>query len=128
MSKTLTTEQIVAIATKAAVEAVAAAMDLSAPAKAVTAPKRSTRKAPAKKVTQPKAEKALPKGVRSVRASGGTLSRKDFNRTVTTYAKTRTGKGSGAYALIVANWDEVQTLRASGSTPTEVLEYFGFEV
>jgi len=109
---------------QATVLAAIGALSPATPAR-VTPSKGKPRKA---RKAQPKADAPLPKGVRTVRTAGGTLSRKDWNRTVTCYAKTRTGKNSGAYKLIVANWDEVQGLRTSGTTPAEVLKYFGFEI
>jgi hypothetical protein len=77
-----------------------------APAKPVT---RKARKAPAKKAPTTKGTQTRE-----------TLSRKDWNRTLTTLAKTQP-KGSGAYALVIASWSDMQEARDAGMTPREAL-------
>lgn len=71
--------------------------------------RKATRKAPAK-------AKAPTKGVQTRE----TLSRKDWNRTLTTLAKTQP-KGSGAYALVIASWADMTEARDAGLTPREAL-------
>lgn len=107
---------------------VLAALNPAAPA--VTPAQPAAPKAPrkARKAAQPKAAAPLPKGVRTVRAAGGTLSRTEWNRTLTCLAKTRTGKDSGAYKHVLAVWDLVQEARAEGYTPREVLVSLGYTV
>ena len=76
------------------------------PAKPVT---RKARKAPAKKAPTTKGTQTRE-----------TLSRKDWNRTLTTLAKTQP-KGSGAYALVIASWADMAEARDAGMTPREAL-------
>ena len=87
----------------------------SAPAK-VTAPaparkKTTPQKAAAKKV----APKPAPKGAQSVE----TLSRKDWNRTLTTKARFA---GGDAYKRVLDGWAIAQDMRAKGATPDAALE------
>ena len=82
----------------------------------VTAPaparKKSTpKKAAAKKV----APKPAPKGAQSVE----TLSRKDWNRTLTTKARFA---GGDAYKRVLDGWAIAQDMRAKGATPDAALE------
>lgn len=82
----------------------------AAPAKPVTRKATKARKAPAKKAAP------VTKGTQTRE----TLSRKDWNRTLTTLAKTQP-KGSGAYALVIASWADMQEARDAGMTPREAL-------
>lgn len=91
--------------------AIAAKLDAGAPAKATPA-----RKAPAK----PKARKAAPKPPAKGAQTRETLSRKDWNRTLTTLAKTQP-KGSGAYKAVLDAWDVASEARDAGMTPREAL-------
>ena len=55
-----------------------------------------------------------------------TLSRKDWNRTLTAKARLA-GKydcGTSVYAYVLANWDEAQVAREAGMTPDEFLAQF----
>lgn len=94
-----------------------ALLDPEAPAAVTQARKAPTKKTttrkPAKKATT---TKAPAKGAQTRE----TLSRKDWNRTLTTLAKTQP-KGSGAYALVLASWDVVTEARDAGMTPREAL-------
>lgn len=87
-----------------------------APAKVTTpAPARkktTTRKTAAKKAPVAKTAPAT-KGAQTRE----TLSRKDWNRTLTTKARF-----AGAYAGVLAQWDRAQDMRAAGKTPDEVLD------
>lgn len=111
MSTTLTTAQINAItkvAVEAAVSAVLAAMSETEPA-----------------VRKPAARKA-PKKAAVVKSTKGaqtreTLSRKDWNRTLT--AKARFA-GGGTYKMILAAWADAQVAREAGFTPDEFLASF----
>lgn len=76
-------------------------------------PRTAAKKTPAKKA------KPAPKGAQTRE----TLSRKDWNRTLTTLAKTQP-KGSGTYAAVLAAWSEVSVWRDQGMTPAEVLACF----
>lgn len=100
----------------AAVEALAKPVVVASEPVAKTTPARtrkaSTRK-PAAKVT---------KGAQTRES----LSRKDWNRTLTAKAKLA-GKyddGTSVYAYVIANWDEVQGQREAGMTPDEVLAQY----
>ncbi len=97
------------------VKAILAALTTDQPAKPerkTTARKAPARKAPAKKTP---AKPAL-KGAQTRE----TLSRKDWNRTLTTLAKTQP-KGSGAYKAVLAAWDQASEARDAGMTPQEAL-------
>jgi hypothetical protein len=95
----------------------------------LTTTARKARKAakPQVKATVEATDAPLPKGVRTTRAQGGTLSRKDWNRTLTAKArlagKTASGEFS-VYALVQADWAGVQACRERGMTPDEVLATF----
>lgn len=88
---------------------------------AVPVKARTTRKASPKapKVTQPKADLKPTKGAQSRE----TLSRKDWNRTLTAKARLagKTADGCSVYADVTDDWARVQVLRAQGATPDEVL-------
>lgn len=82
--------------------------DDTAPAK--TARKKTTRK-PARKAPKPT------KGSQTRE----TLSRKDWNRTLTCKAKLA---GGGTYKAVLAGWDQVTEARDAGMTPDEALALF----
>ena len=90
-----------------------------APAK--KSPRKPARKAAKPAVTEKVATKALPKGVRTTRAAGGTLSTREWNRTLT--AKARFA-GGDTYRRVLACWDDAQVARANGVTPDEFLSSF----
>lgn len=94
----------------AKLDAIIARLDADAPAK--VAPKR-TRKAPAKKA-QPKAAPKPTKGAQTRE----TLTRKDWNRTLT--AKARFA-GGDTYRRVLAQWADAQVAREAGMTPDEAL-------
>lgn len=75
---------------------------------------------PARKTSaKPKARKAAkPKAPTKGSQTRETLSRKDFNRTLT--AKARLAGGS-AYKELLGAWDEVRKCADAGMTPDEVL-------
>ena len=86
----------------------------------VTAPaparKKTTPKKPAAKKVAPKpAPKPAPKGAQSVE----TLSRRDWNRTLTTKARFA---GGDAYKRVLDGWAIAQDMRAKGATPDAALE------
>ena len=91
-----------------------ALVEKDAPAKRRRSAKPKTRRVAA----QPA---ALPKGVRTTRAAGGTLSTKEWNRTLT--AKARFA-GGHTYRRVLASWAEAQVARANGVTPDEFLSSF----
>ncbi len=93
----------------------AAVTDGDAPAK--TTRTKTARKAPARKAP---AKKAAPKPAAKGAQTRETLSRKDWNRTLTTLAKTQP-KGSGAYKAVLAAWDQATQARDAGMTPQEAL-------
>lgn len=101
------------------VKTILALLQGEAPAKPATAPKAPARKAPARKAAAKKAPavKAPLKGAQTRE----TLSRKDWNRTLTTLAKTQP-KGSGAYAKVIAGWEGISAMRDGGFSPAEALE------
>lgn len=87
-----------------------ALLDAQAPvARAKKSPKKAT-----KKVAK-KAPAKVTKGAQTRES----LSRKDWNRTLT--AKARFAGGQN-YALVLAQWEDAQALRDGGSTPDEALE------
>lgn len=90
----------------------------------------TTKSSPAKdKPRKARKAKAPAKPVTKGSQSRESLSRKDWNRTLTTLAKTRTGKNSGAYKAVIAAWDAVSDMRDAGYTPAEaLLELTGFDV
>lgn len=85
----------------------------------VTAPapaqKKPSTKAAKKPATRKPAPKPAPKGAQSVE----TLSRKDWNRTLT--AKARFA-GGDTYKRVLDGWAIAQDMRAKGATPDAVLE------
>lgn len=85
-----------------------------------TSGKGKGRKTTARKTAKPE---------RKGEQSRETLSRSEWNRTLTTLAKTRTGKNSGAYKTVIAEWNTTVThYRNEGLTPVEVLTALGFTV
>lgn len=115
MSKSLTTTAARLDAIESDMREIRALLTALVPADAPA--KKSSTKAP-KKAARKVAPKALPKGVRTTRATGGTLSAKDWNRTVT--AKARFAGGS-TYATVIANWNYAREARLEGLTPDEFL-------
>lgn len=99
----------------AAVTAILASLTDSSPA-SVTTKSSPAKKAVTRKPAKKAAAKPAPKGAQTRE----TLSRKDWNRTLTTLAKTQP-KGSGAYALVLASWSDMQEARDAGMTPREAL-------
>lgn len=91
----------------ARLDEVLALLRAQAPAKTVRTPARkaTSKKAPVAKVT---------KGAQTREV----LSRKDWNRTLTTKARFM---GGPAYKTLLASWDEAQTARDAGMTPDEAL-------
>jgi hypothetical protein len=122
MSNTITRREFDALsadvrALSASVQALVTALDPKAPAKA-DAPKAQARKPRAKKATP----KPAPKGAQTRE----TLSRKDWNRTLTAKARLagRYDTGDSVYAYVLANWDEAQQAREAGMTPDQFLAQF----
>lgn len=111
MNSTLTTAQINAIA-NAVTTAVVAALNVNEPAKQTRTRKPVTRKAAPKK--------AAPKVTKGAQTRE-TLSRKDWNRTLT--AKARFAGGS-TYRTVLAQWADAQVAREAGFTPDEFLASF----
>lgn len=89
---------------------IVARLDVTEPAK----------QAPAKPAVRKPAKKATTKPATKGSQTRETLSRKEFNRTVT--AKARLA-GGDTYKRVLAAWDQVQALRET-STPDEVLALF----
>lgn len=75
---------------------------------------------PAKARTRKAQPKAAPKPVKVTKGAQTreTLSRKDWNRTLTTKARLA---GGDTYKRVLAQWDRAQELRNSGKTPDEAL-------
>lgn len=94
---------------------IAAQLDPKAPAR------NATRKV-TRKVAKPKAVAKPTKGAQTRE----TLSRKEWNRTLTAKARLagRYDTGDSVYAYVLANWDEAQTAREAGMTPDEFLAGF----
>lgn len=86
----------------------------------LTKARTTTKSSPVKKAVTRKPRKAAAKAPAKGAQTRETLSRKDWNRTLTTLAKTQP-KGSGAYALVLASWDEMTEARNAGLTPREAL-------
>lgn len=104
--------------------AMAAHMGVDTPAKpAKVTSKPAARKAPAKKAPAKKApaKKAPVAKVTKGVQTRETLSRKDWNRTLTAKAKLA---GGDTYKRVLAAWDDVQALRDSNFTPDEALARF----
>lgn len=125
MNTNLTTAQITAIATEAAVAAVTAMLTgdtVVAPAK-TPAKGRTTRKAPAKgRTTRKPAAKAPAKG--EIAWNGRKADKKRWNDTTSALAKLsglRTKKGVSLYRHMLTNWSDVQEAREAGRTPNEAL-------
>lgn len=122
MNTNLTTAQITAIATEAAVAAVTAMLTgdtVVAPAK-TPAKARTTRKAPAK--GRKPAAKAPAKG--DIAWNGRKADKKRWNDTTSALAKLsglRTKKGVSLYRHMLTNWSDVQEAREAGRTPNEAL-------
>jgi hypothetical protein len=109
---TVSQSQLQAIVAAAVGSALA---QLTAPAPKARAPRKAT-----SKVTQPK---AAPKPAPKARATKGaqsreTLSRKDWNKTLSTKARFL---GGDSYKRVMGAWVDVQAMRAQGMTPDEVL-------
>lgn len=86
-----------------------------------SAPAVTAKPSPAKKATRKPAKKATTKAPTKGSQTRETLSRKDFNRTVTTKARLA---GGATYKLVIANWDVVSEARDAGMTPDEVIAHF----
>ena len=103
-----------------ALNRVLAHLDADAPAKtsrkAAVRPKAAAKPAKRKPARKPAAPKAPTKGSQTRE----TLSRKEWNRTLT--AKARLA-GGGTYKAVLADWDGVQAMRET-HTPDEVLALF----
>ncbi len=100
------------------VKAILAALTTDQPAKPAPARKTTARKAPARKAP---AKKAPAKPATKGAQTRETLSRKDWNRTLTAKAKRA---GGGTYKAVLAAWAEVTEMRDQGSTPDEVRALF----
>lgn len=87
-----------------------------APAKTVRKPAQKT---PAKKAS--KAKVVTPTKGATAQGHGTGMTRKDWNKTLSTKARFA---GGGAYKAVMADWAEMQTLRAAGVTPDEALALF----
>lgn len=95
-------------------------VDASAPAK-TTRTRTSAKPAQARKAQPKKApKKAQPKVTKGAQTRE-TLSRKDWNRTVT--AKARFA-GGATYKRVLDAWADVQQAREAGMTPDEALALF----
>lgn len=112
----------------ATVDALVAALTPAAPAQPArkAARKPATRKSTKSTKAQVKTVKAAPapkatKGETALRTGAG-MTKAAWNKTLATKARLA-GKRDGAsvYSLVMADWSEVQALRASGCTPDEVL-------
>lgn len=109
MSNTVSRTEFNALA--AQVKAIALALGVEEPAKA-----------PAKKTTTKAVAKPAAKGAQTRE----TLSRKDWNRTLTAKARLagKYDNGESVYSWVLANWDEAQVAREAGMTPDEFLAGF----
>lgn len=115
MSKSLTTTAARLDAIESDMREIRALLTALVPADAPA--KKSSTKAP-KKAARKVAKKAPAKVTKGAQTRES-LSRKDWNRTLT--AKARFAGGQN-YALVLAQWDDAQALRDGGSTPDEALE------
>lgn len=103
--------------TQAGVNLLLAHFGLDQPAK-VTAPKAPAKKAPAKRKPAKKVTaKAPTKGAQTLE----TLSRKEWNRTLTAKAKLA---GGDTYKRVLADWNLVQSARNAQYTPDQALGMF----
>lgn len=87
------------------------------------APAKTARKAPAKRKAAKRkpAPKVTPTKGATAQGHGTGMTRKDWNKTLATKARFA---GGGTYKAVMADWAEIQTLRAAGNTPDEVLSLF----
>ena len=85
----------------------------------VTAPAPAQKKSSTKAAKKPAARKAAPKPAPKGAQSVETLSRKDWNRTLTTKARFT---GGDAYKRVLDGWAIAQDMRAKGATPDAALE------
>lgn len=92
---------------------------MSAPAPAKTTRKAAPKAAPRPKVAAKVVTTAPAKGAQTRES----LSRKEWNRTLTAKARLagKTGTGSSVYSVVLANWADAQEAAKAGVTPDAFL-------
>lgn len=115
MARTTLTTRVAALEAGQA-EILAILRTMQAPA---TKPKAAPKAAPRPKVAAKVVTTAPAKGAQTRE----TLSRKDWNRTLTAKARLagKAGTGCSVYSVVVANWDAAKAAQAAGVTPDAFL-------